>query len=237
MTNEVDPLAALGDMRGEDEEARKLLAAGSGVEGETLLEGAPMSGEPGEVPPATRPDLPMYDEHAMPVVYYDCWRCKRRGYMAEAAYEVYRIRSLRPFCLPCQSPDRFKWRQDADTGREFLQPLQAAIGRGNRPGEREAQRLDNLLAERSEKRERKLMLVDILERVQLELGGVEARLHELEAEVGIAQNEFEAAQHDPNRGDKIRAELLLVKLAKEQRKLTIMQNREETARFRNAQRA
>jgi hypothetical protein len=239
MSNAVDPLAALGDLRGEDDEARKLVAAGvdagPGVEGE-FMDGRPMSGAPGEVPPATRPDLPMYDEHAMPVVYYDCWRCKRRNYMAEVTYDTYRIRSLRPFCLPCQSPDMFKWRQDADTGREYLQPLQAAIGRGTRPGEREAQRLDGLLAERSEKRERKLVLVDILERVQIELGGVEARLRELEAEVKLAQDEFDTAQRDPNRADKIRAEILLIKYAKEKRKLAIMEHNADAARTRNAKR-
>ena len=147
-----------------------------------------------------RPDIPMVDGFGFNLVEYDCAKCARTGYVAEQVVAIYRARELRLHCLPCQSPERWKWRLEAETGRETLVPLQP----GKKPateqyGEREARELELRHYELTEARERQRFLRDALENTTTELVRVDARVAALEIELPELAGKVASIQSDPDR--------------------------------------
>ena len=73
--------------------------------------------------PFHEPEIPVEDELGQDCIEYNCWTCKRPGYMAREAADMLWRHNHRFLCLPCQSPWLWKWEKDEETGREWLTGL------------------------------------------------------------------------------------------------------------------
>ncbi len=133
-------------------------------------------GKPNEPAPYYEPELPIEDELGQDCIEYNCWTCKRSGYMAREAADMLWRHNQRFLCLPCKSPWLWKWEQDEEAGREWLTGLTRQDEKRllrSTPGGEERKEYTGALATLQLLRERRNELGQTIEKAHEDLESVE----------------------------------------------------------------
>jgi len=157
---------------------------------------------------ASIPDLPLDDEFGRELLETQCTKCTRTLYYARDFLDILRIRKHRPYCLPCQHPDRYVWDAGIDQygPREFIVP-RSTIRKGkvlthvkvNLPGDEEALELKQVELDLTGLYHRKTQLTESIEKFQSLLAEVEAVIAEKEGRVPELRETVKREFADPNR--------------------------------------
>lgn len=168
------------------------------------------------------PGVGMFGYNLVP---FRCAKCGQLDHIDEQLAEVYQKRRI--WCLPCQSPHRFKWRKDPDTGERFLYPDPSGKQPPARLGEAERRELELRHGELMDLQQRRDYLQECVATMTEELSRVLPRIVELQTTIlPEAQAALEAIETDPQRDLKQNAMDLAKQIGAAMRKATAQRKKD-----------